>query len=388
MNQFSTNFWLCKSKKNSQNLCPIYCRVTINGRRTEKSTNIYIAPEEWSSKRQKIISKASEHLNDRLFNFKVGIEKQLIKIEKKHGNITIESFKKKEVPIPTAIDAYKSYVAYRQNDLTSVAAIKSLTTYCNVFEKFALKNNLKNLLISEVNVGTIDAFVLFLRSKKMTNANAKKKIGYSSNVIRKAIRQLQVVVEYMYNQQVIYANPLAFYKPRLETDRKTMIFLEQSELQILEGYKFSKLRLQHAADLFIFQCYTGFSYNELVSFDAAKDTKLWKDTLFIQKARGKTGTECLLPFLSNAQRIYNKYNKSLPLLTNQKYNAYLKEIGKMIGFNKKLTTHVARKTAAMMFYENGASEQIVAKMLGHTTAKTTFNFYAQVRESVMIRFMR
>lgn len=153
MNDFSTCFWLAKAKVNARNLCPIYCRVTINGRRTEKSTKIYIAPEEWSSKRQKIISKANEHLNDRLFNIKVGIEKQLIKIEKKQGEISIQAFKKKEVPIPTAIEAYKSYIEYRKKDLQKIETLKSLSSSCTIFEKFAIKNNLKNLLISEVNVG-------------------------------------------------------------------------------------------------------------------------------------------------------------------------------------------------------------------------------------------
>ena len=71
----------------------------------------------------------------------------------------------------------------------------------------------------------------------------------------------------------------------------------------------------------------------------------------------------------------------LPVLTNQKSNAYLKEIADVCGINKNLTTHLARHTfATTVTLSNGVSIATVSKMLGHRSLKTT-QIYAKVLDS-------
>ena len=67
----------------------------------------------------------------------------------------------------------------------------------------------------------------------------------------------------------------------------------------------------------------------------------------------------------------------MPVNSNQKYNAYLKEIADICGLNKKLTTHVARHTFGTMMLTYGASLEATAKMLGHANTKQT-QHYARV----------
>ena len=70
--------------------------------------------------------------------------------------------------------------------------------------------------------------------------------------------------------------------------------------------------------------------------------------------------------------------KVLPVLTNQKMNAYLKEIGDLSGLKKPLTTHLARHTFATTFtLSNGVSIESVSKMLGHKNLRTT-QHYAKI----------
>jgi site-specific recombinase XerD len=71
-------------------------------------------------------------------------------------------------------------------------------------------------------------------------------------------------------------------------------------------------------------------------------------------------------------------NRLLPILSNQKMNAYLKEIADVCEINKELTFHIARHTfATTITLSNGVPIETVSKMLGHTNLKTT-QHYAKI----------
>ena len=71
-------------------------------------------------------------------------------------------------------------------------------------------------------------------------------------------------------------------------------------------------------------------------------------------------------------------NAYLPVLSNQKANAYLKEIADLCGIKKNLTTHLARHTfATTVTLSNGVPIETVGKMLGHKNLRTT-QHYAQI----------
>ena len=107
-------------------------------------------------------------------------------------------------------------------------------------------------------------------------------------------------------------------------------------------------------------------------------------------ARKKTKAISSIPILPPAELIIQKYREHpyvvsgkgvLPVLTNQKSNAYLKEIADLCGINKNLTTHLARHNfATTVTLSNGVSIATVSKMLGHRSLKTT-QIYAKVLDS-------
>lgn len=143
-------------------------------------------------------------------------------------------------------------------------------------------------------------------------------------------------------------------------------------------------------DLFLFSCYTGLAY-----IDASK---LTKDNIhigidknkWIIKNREKTDICSRIPLLPQAEAIIEKYNGNpkssntgtlLPMLSNQKMNAYLKEIADTCGVNKEITFHVARHTfATTVTLGNGVPIETVSKMLGHKKLQTT-QIYAKVLDN-------
>ena len=132
---------------------------------------------------------------------------------------------------------------------------------------------------------------------------------------------------------------------------------------------------------------------------AASREHLIKDNngaLWIRKARQKTNQMCNIPVLSIPQRILRKYEDNvecikkgvlLPVISNQRMNAYLKEIADVCGIAKRLTTHVARHTAAtVVFLANDVSMENVSKIMGHSNIRMT-QHYARVLDSSIIRDM-
>ena len=89
-----------------------------------------------------------------------------------------------------------------------------------------------------------------------------------------------------------------------------------------------------------------------------------------------------IPLLSKAESILDKYRTEtqlLPVITNQKFNSYLKEIAEIVGINKTLTHHIARKTfASTILLYNDVPMEIVSELLGHSEIGITQQHYAKV----------
>lgn len=163
-------------------------------------------------------------------------------------------------------------------------------------------------------------------------------------------------------------------------------FLTAEELQQLMDTPFQHQRLEHVRDCFVFCCFTGLAYADVKKlthddFVTGIDGELWINT-----KRTKTNTKSNIPVLPTALMILDKYEDSsylvngkvLPVLTNQKMNAYLKEIATLSGIKKNLTTHLARHTfATTVTLANGVSIESVSKMLGHKSLRTT-QHYAKI----------
>jgi len=112
------------------------------------------------------------------------------------------------------------------------------------------------------------------------------------------------------------------------------------------------------------------------------DGKLW-----IMTKRQKTNVQSNILLLDVPKMILDKYkgkspdNKLLPILSNQKMNAYLKEIGDICEIDKELTFHIARHTfATTVTLAKGVPIETVSKMLGHTNIRTT-QIYARITDS-------
>lgn len=159
-------------------------------------------------------------------------------------------------------------------------------------------------------------------------------------------------------------------------------YLTREEFRRIEQLEPPTNYLRHARDLFIFQTYTCLSYTDLAAFDASRMKKV-KGRMMYVGTRGKTRQEFSFLVLKPALAVLERYGGRLPIMSNVKYNAYLKSIAVMCGINKPISTHWARHTGATMLLNSGADMEIVSKVLGHSSTKITREVYAKLLDETV-----
>lgn len=189
---------------------------------------------------------------------------------------------------------------------------------------------------------------------------------------------LKTFVREAYAFEYIPFNPYISFKLKKgeATHRK---FLMREELEKLEEATIENPSLQQVRDVFLFCCFTGLAYSDLVLFDFSK-TVFSNGMYRVRDYRVKTGTEFNISLIDKSMEILKKYKFHLPVISNQKYNSYLKILGAYCDINKRLTSHVARHTfATTIALANGVRIEVISKMLGHTNIKTT-QIYAKISQ--------
>ena len=187
------------------------------------------------------------------------------------------------------------------------------------------------------------------------------------------------------NRGLCKTNPYLQFKV-LKGKSKTPVFLDEGEIRRIMEYKTDSAKMEHVRDLFVFQCFTGLAFADLMRF--TPDSVTEHDGLkAIRSSRTKTDESFVALFLPEAERIAEKYAYSLPRLSNSKYNDYLKLLGLGAGIKKKLTSHVARHTFATYLINKNIPIESVSGALGHASIKQT-QHYARLAGKKVLDDMR
>lgn len=218
---------------------------------------------------------------------------------------------------------------------------------------------------SDLTPKNIKLFDDYIRSKVNTQSSV-----YSYH------KRLKTYINEAIQLELIKKNPYSgFPTPRGESHNRK--YLEEEELNRIEELEIEDNTLSKVRDCFIFCCYTGLAYSDLEKF-SWKDDVVFRDGKYhIEDVRTKTGTPYKIQILSPAMRILEKYDYSLPIISNQKMNEYLKVVASFAKVKKNLTSHVARHTFATWALSKGVRIETVSKMLAHKDITTT-QIYAKI----------
>ncbi|OAV73855.1 Site-specific recombinase XerD [Bacteroidales bacterium Barb7] len=156
-------------------------------------------------------------------------------------------------------------------------------------------------------------------------------------------------------------------------------YLTEQELEVIMNKEFPVKRLEMVRDIFIFSSFTGLAYIDVKNLRESNIRTSFDGNLWIIGKRIKTGVTYRVPLQDIPQMILDKYKGTLPegvllpLISNQKMNAYLKEIGDLCGIDKTLTFHVARHSYATLTLSKGVSKNVGAYQYQNNTNLCTDN---------------
>jgi site-specific recombinase XerD len=379
---FSILFWL-KLANTKNGKAPLYARITVNGKRAELSLKRKVLISHWDAHKNKlkglsgetrIINTYLEQVYGKLFECyqKLQNENKLVssRIIKAHFLGTNETRH-------SLSDIIEYHNEHMKETLRWGTQKNYFTTHNYLFLFLKQQQQTTDIYLSELNYKFIIDFERFLRHQK----------SMGNNTVMKHIERLRKLINLAYKLEWIDKDP--FLKFKAKYIRKDRAHLTLEELRAIEQKEFSISRLQLIKDLFVFSCYTGLSYGDVMSLSEDNicigiDRKQW-----IYSQRQKTSIPVKIPLLSKALEIVEKYklhpssinNSNLfPTISNQKLNSYLKEIADVCGIKKNLTFHIARHTfATTVTLSNGVPIETVSKLLGHSKITTT-QIYAKVIE--------
>ena len=378
-------FYIKRTKTNKLGQCPIFVRITVDGKRTENSTGMHIDAKNWSSKAGKSTSKSDE---SKLINEQLDIIKNKIFNTKNElltnvETITVDSLKNKLFGIE---DAKRMLIPIFQDHNNRIDALlgqeyalgtlkRYKTSLKHTQEFLQWKYNVSDIALDKIDHAFICDYEFYLRSvRKCANNSAVKYIKNFKKIVKQCMAN-----------GWINSDPFANYKSKIKEVER--VFLTEQEINKIVNKKFVSDRLSIVRDLFLFSCFTGLAYVDLKNLTKQHISKGIDGEQWIFTHRQKTESASKIPLLPTPQEIINKYqshpqceiqNKLLPVPSNQKMNAYLKEIADVCGINKELTFHIARHTfATTVTLTNGVPIESVSKMLGHESLKTT-QHYAKV----------
>lgn len=164
-------------------------------------------------------------------------------------------------------------------------------------------------------------------------------------------------------------------------------YLTPEEFHKFEKCKIPTESLERVRDMFVFQTYTMLAYTDFAAFSWDKVVEVNGEYVYKAK-RQKTKQEFVIVLLPQALEILEKYKYKLPMISNVKYNLYLKAAVKYAKIDKPVTTHYARHTGAtLLLNEGGLPMHIVQHILGHASIRETEKTYAKVLDSTVIESM-
>lgn len=382
---FTILFFIKRSKLLKTGEAPVYLRITSNGDSSEISIKRSIKPSLWDTARNKAKGTSPEaiELNDYLTSIRGQLFMHQRELQEAGKQITakvllnaflgigekqwslVELFEEHNKNVSQLIGKEYSPLTLQRYD----AALKHIRNYCSV------QYNNEKLPLSEVNNKFITGFDFYLKTVAKCQHNSSMK----------HIKALKKVIRIGLANDYIRKDPFVSY--RITQKNVEREYLTQTEIDAIISKEINIQRLDVIRDLFIFECYTGLAYKDLEALkkeniEIGIDGHKW-----IVIRRGKTGVTCRIPIFPVSESIIKKYaahaevlisGKLLPVPSNQKMNAYLKELASICGIDKDLHTHLARHTyATTVTLSNGIPIETVSKLLGHRKMQTT-QIYAKV----------
>jgi len=372
--KYSTAVILRKDYIRKDGKASLQLRIIINGQSRKFPTDITVKPSEWDTKHNRI--KTSVHnaiqMNILIDRIKARADEIIINMQLQGRQVDFASIHR-ELYGPGKTDDFISfYREYIDNNKVRWASETQKMYYTELtkltkFRPVITFNDLKHELLLQYE----NYMVLTLNNKINTVAKTFKKM---KPVISEAIRK-----------GYIKDNPFRDYKVRNEPTKREFLTIEEVNA-LSDLLPFYDKKTNDVLVYFLFACYTGLRYQDVQALQ-------WKNVSsdYLNLVMNKTGEQIMIPLTKQAKNLLNSPGDPnthvFNVISNQKTNDYLKLAKVAAHINKPLSFHIARHTFATISLNIGIPIDVVSKLLGHNSLRTT-QIYAKLLDTTKFEQMK
>ena len=352
---FKTLFLVKPSRISKKGESPVFMRITVGGQRIETTIALNVEPDKWNKFAEKVIGKDRklQEVNNRLDSIRLRIMEIYRELELDGADLNPKMIldhylgregESRRTLLSVFMEHNEKCKKLAGKDMSQATVMRYETSYRHTQEFIQFMYKKDDVYLEEVNHQFIKDYEFFLKTERNCNHNSATK--YLKNF--KKIIRIALANEWIKKDP--FAN-IKFHLDEVERD-----FLEDHELKMLMEKRFEIKRLAIIRDAFVFCCWTGLAFSDVKNLKTEHLALDNEGVTWVRKRREKTNNMCNIPLMEVPMNILERYKQHpdcvrkgvlFPVPTNQKMNAYLKEIADLCGIKKQLTTHVARQN---LFY--------------------------------------
>ncbi len=376
-----------KSKTSNDGKAPITVRLTVDSKRAELSLGQKIKPDLWNQEAGIASGSSLEarQINTCIDRVKAELRRQYDILSSQHDYVSAAMVKlayqgkkpQESKPLLETLDFIIDKLGKKvEKGMRAKGTLSRWkTTKSKVKNFLAFEYKQKDIPLDQIVYAFAEDFADYLMLEE----------GLENNTAMKYLKNVKQTLKVAVERNWLLKNPIAGYKCGYFNPERDI--LNEEEIMQLYMKHLPIQRLAEVRDAYIFMCFTGYAYKDTSILQPEHLTKFFDGEDWIIKNREKTWCRENVPLLPIPKEIIERYknhpfcvsnNVLLPIKSNQKFNAYLKEIAELCGLNKNLTTHTARHTfATTITLANGVPLETVSALLGHKSIRTT-QIYAKI----------
>lgn len=368
-----------KKLLNADGKALIQVEAYLNRQKKYFSTKVYVKPCQWDSKRRMVKNHPNmDSLNQYLSDYVSNLERKELEMVQSGKLFSLRGLKDN-----SSNEDMISFTEFMHKEIAH-SNLKESTLKNHLSTLQVLSSYKRTVTFDDLTFNFLCDFEYYLLMHK-----------YHRNTIAKHMKHLKRYVNLAINKDLFELQRYPFRKYKIKYMESKRGHLTPEELDQLESIS-QRLRstLRRALDMFLFSCYTGLRFSDIVSI-TRENFHMIDDKLWLIYSSVKTDVSVRLPlfllFDGKARVIYEEYirnNKktlfNVPLSSNSNINKQLKRICIVAGIDKKVSFHVARHTNATLLLYNGANITTVQKLLGHKSVRTT-EIYSNIMDMTVVR---
>ena len=376
--------YLKKSGLDKSGKAPIMGRITIGRSIAQFSCKLSCNPDLWNPRESRMDGKSREavEVNGRLENLLLSIQSAYQSLLTRGCSFDATDVKEQfQGSVQTRcmlIERLDMLIKEKESHIGVDIRKESMASYhstrIHLQEFIQKKYKVSDLAFSQLTENFIHEFQQYFLGE----------CGFQESSFYNVATHLKTVCRQAYREGV--ADILLFDKVKISKGNKKLPkALDRGAFEKLKTLHFEDLEeeMETARDIFLFACYTGAAYCDLMELDKSHLVRDDEGSLWLKFNRQKTGVPCRVKLLPEAIRLMEKLHSDeretlLPFMGYATYQSYLKALRLRAGISFPFTTHTARHTfATLITLEQGVPIETVSKMLGHSNVSMTER-YAKV----------